>query len=184
MKRIEMKLTRMAMVAICSAALAAPTYLLAQDTSATPQPPAQPAAGASQGQEPGGPGGPGGHMGGPRMSPEERDAHQLEMLTKRLSLTADQQTAVKKIQADSNAKMEALRDDTSTPREQKRDKFMQIGKDRQAAIRAVLTADQQTKFDADMAEMEQRRQEHMHGMGGHGGPGGDNTPPPPPPPQQ
>ena len=119
-------------------------------------------------------------MGGPRMSPAERDAHQLEMLTKRLSLTADQQTAIKQILSDSSAKMEALHTDTSTPREQKHDKAMQMMTDRQTAIRAVLTADQQTKYDAMTAEMKEHMKDRMHGMGGPGGPGGDNAPPPPP----
>jgi len=117
-------------------------------------------------------------MGGPRMSPAERDAHQLEMLTKRLSLTADQQTAIKQIQADSTAKMEALHTDTSTPREQKHDKAMQMMTDRQTAIRAVLTADQQTKYDAMTAEMKEHMKDRMHGMGD------GNAPPPPPPPPQ
>jgi len=187
MKRIEMRVTRMAMVALCSAALAAPTYLLAQDNSAAPAPPTPPAASAPQDQGPGGPG------GRPRLSPEERDQHQLTMMTKHYNLTADQQASIKKILADNTAKMEAMHQDQTAGKD-KHAQMHQLMQDRSTAVRAVLTADQQKQYDTDMAAMQQRREEHEHGgHGGWGGPGvpggpdgdkGGNTPPPPPPPPQ
>jgi protein CpxP len=100
---------------------------------------------------------------------EER---QVEFLTKKLNLTADQVTQVKAIDDDSRKQMRALREDTSTPGSDKRDKMMDIHKASQDKIRAVLTDDQKTKFDALQTEM----REHRGNRGG--GPGG---PPPPPP---
>jgi Spy/CpxP family protein refolding chaperone len=171
MNRIQLRMTRMAMLAVCSAALTVPFSALAQDT---PPPPPAPAAG----QDGGGPGG--GHE---HMSPQDRDAHQLKMMTKHLELTDDQQAQIKKIFADSDSKMMALHDDTATPRDQKRPKMMQIMQDRQTAVRAVLTADQQTKYDVMMQKMKEHEGEHHHGGPGGDGPGGGGTPPPPPPQQ-
>jgi len=164
MNALQTRITRMALLAVCSAALTAPLAVLAQDTPPPPPPPAQDGAG---------PGGPGGHHdhGG---SPQEREAKQLEELTKHLSLTADQQTQVKQIFADRDAKMMALHSDTATAPQDKREKMMGIMKDSSASIRAILTPDQQTKYDAMMAKRKEEMEKHQHG-----GPGGGDMPPPP-----
>jgi len=173
MTALQTKMTRMALLAVCSAALTTPLAVFAQDAPPPPLPPAQ--------QDGGGPGG--GHGGGDRMAQmQEREQHQQEMLAHKLNLTADQQTAVKQIYADSDAKMTALFTDDSTPREERRPKMMAIMQDRTAAIRNVLTPQQQPQYDAIVAEEKARMQDHRGG-GGPGGPGGDN-PPPPAPPQQ
>ncbi len=99
--------------------------------------------------------------------------HQVEFLTKKLSLTPDQVTQVKAIDADSWSQMKALHEDTSIAGPDKRTKMMDIHKASQGKIRALLTADQQTKFDALEAEMREHRGNHGGGQGG-----------PPPPPQQ
>ena len=166
MNALQTRITRMALLAVCSAALTAPLAVLAQDTP--PPPPAQ---------DGGGPGGPGGHHdhGG---SPQERQAKQLEEMTKHLNLTADQQTQVKQIFADRDAKMMALHSDTSVAQPDKREKMMGIMKDSSASIRAILTPDQQTKYDEMMAKRKDEMEKHQHG-----GPGGGDNPPPPPPQQ-
>ena len=69
--------------------------------------------------------------------------------------------------------MKALREDTSIAGPDKRTKMMDIHKASQDKIRALLTADQQTKFDALQAEMRERRGESWWRTRG---------PPPPPPP--
>jgi Spy/CpxP family protein refolding chaperone len=97
-------------------------------------------------------------------------ARQLQMLTKRLSLTTDQQTQVKSILDDNQKQMETLRNDTSTSREEKRPKMMEIRKSSDEKIRATLTDDQKTKYDAMQAEMRDRMKQRGDG--------------PPPPPQQ
>jgi periplasmic protein CpxP/Spy len=115
---------------------------------------------------------PRGGRGGPRG--EER---QVEFLTKKLSLTPDQVTQVKAIDDDSRKQMMALRDDTSTAGPDKRAKMMEIRKTSSGKIRALLTDDQKTKYDALMEEMKEHRERG-------GGPGGPPPPPPPSTPQQ
>jgi periplasmic protein CpxP/Spy len=134
-----------------TALVALPT--MAQDASAPPPPPGQ---------------------GGPRHGgPGRMEEHQIEFLTKKLNLTSDQVTQVKAIDDDSFKQMKALREDTSTAGPDRRAKMMDIHKASQGKIRALLTADQQTKFDALQAEMQEHR--------GHRGGGPDGPPPPPPP---
>jgi Spy/CpxP family protein refolding chaperone len=123
---------------------------MAQDPSAPPPPP--------QGQA-------GPRHGGMR-------GNQVDFLTKKLNLTPDQVTQVKAIDQDTWTQMKALREDTSVAGPDKRTKMMDIHKSSQDKIRGLLTADQQTKFDALQAQMQERREHHG------GGPGG-----PPPPPQ-
>jgi protein CpxP len=143
-------LTRLAILAIGATALST-LPAMAQDPAAPPQ------------QDQAGP-----RHGGPRGMGE----HQVEFLTKKLSLTPDQVTQVKAIDEDSWKQMKALREDTSTAGPDKRSKMMDIHKASQDKIRALLTPDQQTKFDALEAQM----REHRGNRGGGG--------PPPPPPQQ
>lgn len=151
---------RMAVLALCAATLSASPMLFAQDNTAPPPPQQQDNIGPP----------PGGHGRG------MRGERQLEMLTKRLSLTPDQVTQVKAIDDDQMTQMKALREDTSTSREDRRTKMMAIHQASQDKIRNVLTDEQKTKYDAMLAKMQQRR-EHRHG-GDEGG-----APPPPPPPQ-
>jgi Spy/CpxP family protein refolding chaperone len=143
---------RAAVLAIGATALST-LPAMAQDPSAPPPPP----------QDQAGPrhGGPGGGMRG----------NQVEFLTKKLNLTPDQVTQVKAIDADAMNQMKALREDTSVAGSDKRAKMMDIHKTSQDKIRALLTDDQKTKFDALQAQMQERR-------GNHGG--GDGPPPPPP----
>ncbi len=156
MNRIAGKLTRrLALVTACAALTALP--LLAQDT-----PPPPPPATQTQGPPPGG--GMGGGRGG-MMSPEQR----LAMMKEQLGLSDDQSTKIKAILEESRGKMTALRGDSSLSQDDMRAKMMAMNQDQNSKIRAILTADQQTKFDA----MQQRTR-----RGPGGGPGG---PPPPPP---
>jgi periplasmic protein CpxP/Spy len=101
--------------------------------------------------------------------------HQLEFLTKQLNLTPDQVTQVKAIDADTMKQMMALRSDTSLTPDEKKPKMTAIHQASQDKIRALLTDDQKTKFDALEAEMREHR-------GNRGGGGGGYGPPPPPPP--
>ena len=122
---------------------------MAQDPATAPPPP---------------PGQAGPRQGGMR-------GNQVEFLTGKLNLTPDQVTQVKAIDADSSNQMKALREDTTTAGPDKRTKMMDIRKASQDKIRALLTPDQQTKFDALQTQMRERR----------GNRGGDGPPPPPPP---
>jgi protein CpxP len=140
---------RVAVLAIGATALSA-LPAMAQDPSA---PPPQDQAGPRQG-------GQGGMRG-----------NQVEFLTKKLNLTPDQVTQVKAIDADAMTQMRALREDTSVTPDEKKPKMRAIHQASQDKIRALLTDDQKTKFDALQAQMQERR-------GNHGG--GDGPPPPPP----
>jgi Spy/CpxP family protein refolding chaperone len=144
---------RVAVLAIGATALSA-LPAMAQDPSAPPSPP-QDQAGPRQG-------GPG-------------RGNQVEFLTKKLNLTPDQVTQVKAIDEDAMKQSKAVREDTSVAGPDKRAKMMDIHKASQDKIRALLTDDQKTKFDALQTQMQERR-------GNRGG--GDGPPPPPPPSQQ
>lgn len=72
------------------------------------------------------------------MSPEAR----VEQLDKALTLTADQKTKITAI-------LEKARDDMqAVPKEERKEKMADMNKATNAKIRAVLTAEQQAKFDA------------------------------------
>jgi Spy/CpxP family protein refolding chaperone len=101
--------------------------------------------------------------------------NQVDFLTRQLNLTPDQVTQVKAIDEDTWKQMKALRDDTSTADADKRAKMMDIHKTSQGKIRALLTPDQQTKFDVLQTQMREHRGNHGDGQG---------PPPPPSTPQQ
>jgi periplasmic protein CpxP/Spy len=143
-------LLQVAVLALGTIALVA-LPVMAQD----PPPPPQGQAGPQHGH-----GGPGGMRG-----------NQVEFLTKKLDLTSDQVTQVKAIDDDARKQFMALRDDTSIAGADKRAKMMDIHKASQDKIRALLTDDQKTKYDALQAEMRDRMQNRR---------GGQGAPPPPP----
>ncbi len=107
------------------------------------------------------PGAPPPGQGGPRG--RGMRGHQVEFLTQQLNLTPDQVTQVKAIDADTWKQAQAMRDDTSIAGPDKRSKMMEIHKASQDKIRALLTPDQQTKFDALQTQMRQRRENHGGG---------------------
>jgi hypothetical protein len=103
-------------------------------------------------------------------------AQQLEGMTKRYNLSADQQTQLKPILASQQQQMQALRGDSSLSREDRMAKMQSIHADTKTKIEAVLNDDQKKKFEADQQQMQERMQQRMQGGGGPGGGG--------PPPQQ
>jgi protein CpxP len=143
---------KVALLALCTTALSALPAMAQDQAPATTQDQAGPPHGGRGGQ---------------------REEHQLEFLTKKLNLTPDQVSQVKAIDDDSRKQMMALHEDTSTPQADKHAKMMDIHKASQDKIRAVLTDDQKTKYDALQAEMRERRESRQGGQGA-----------PPPPPQQ
>ena len=137
------------LVAVCAVAVL-PAF--AQESAPPPPPP---------GHERGGPGGPGG---------QER---MVEMLTRRLNLTPDQVTQVKAIQADGRKQAMAMRED-NTAGTDRQAKMQAVRETEQAKVRAILTDEQKTRYDAMLEHMKDRR---GHAPGGPGGPDGPNTPP-------
>ena len=125
---------------------------------------AQEPGGAPEAQAPPG----GGHRG--MMDP----AQQLEGMTKRYNLSADQQTQLKPILASQQQQMQALRGDSSLSRDDRMAKMQSIHADTKTKIEAVLNDDQKKQFEADQQKMQERMQQR--GQGG-GGPGGGAPPP-------
>jgi Spy/CpxP family protein refolding chaperone len=131
-------------------AIGATSPLFAQSTASQPQEP------QAQGQE-------GGGHGRGMMDPDR----QLEHMTKQLNLTADQQGQIKPILVDRQQKMQALWQNQSLSREDRRSQMMAIRQDSETKINAVLNDEQKQKY--------QEMQEHMRQHGP--GQGGDNAPP-------
>jgi Spy/CpxP family protein refolding chaperone len=95
---------------------------------------------------------------------DQMQARQLEMLTKKLNLTADQQAQVKSIQQDTRQQMMAVRNDSTLSQEQQQSKMMDIRKSSQDKIRGVLTDEQKPKFDAMQAQMRGRMRNRQQGQ--------------------
>lgn len=72
----------------------------------------------------------------------------LAMLKQELALTPDQIEKVKPILDHEREAVRTLMEDTSTDRDAKRPKMREIRESHNAQIRAILTPDQQAKFDA------------------------------------
>jgi periplasmic protein CpxP/Spy len=125
-----------------------------QDTPATPD------ASAQQ------PGNGGGRMGRMQMSPDDR----LAQMTKRYNLSADQQTQIKPILADSQQQMMALRSDSSLSREDKMTKMMSIREASNTKISAILNDSQKQKFTEDQQKMQERMQQRGGGAPAGGPP--------------
>jgi Spy/CpxP family protein refolding chaperone len=116
-------------------------------------------------------GGGGGRM---MMSPDQ----QVAAIDKAVTLTDDQKPKVLAIVQDSQKKMADLRN-SGEDFQTLRPKMMEIRQDQNDKIKALLTDDQKTKYDAYIASM---RRGGPGGMGGPpaGGPppSGSTTPPP------
>jgi protein CpxP len=98
----------------------------------------------------------------PATSPAGEEHHRggnpLEMLAKKLDLTADQQAKLKPIFEDRHEKMKALRDDTSLTPDDKKAKAKALMESSNDQIKAILTPDQLTKYTALQAEMKEHRE--------------------------
>ena len=92
-------------------------------------------------------------------------AQRTKELTKHLNLTADQQTKVQDALQSQQSQMQSLRQDTSLSQEDRRAKMMEIHKNTDAQIRALLDANQQKKWDEMQAKREQRMENHHQGAG-------------------
>lgn len=141
-------------------AVAAWPVLRAADESAPAQPPTPPAAtGGEQGPE-----------ARPRRW-QPNPAEQAQHLKQVLDLTQEQFDQVLAIFKDEAAQRQAIMKDDSISRDDRRSKMRELMNATQAKIRALLTPEQQKKFDA------------MPRPGWNGrnrGPGSENPPPPPP----
>lgn len=98
------------------------------------------------------------------MSPDQR----LQMMTKQLNLTPDQQEKIKPLLENESQQMQTLHQNSSLTNEDRMTQMKQIRQTTNEQIKSDLNPDQQQKF--------QQMQSHQ----GHGGPGGmapGQTPP-------
>jgi periplasmic protein CpxP/Spy len=119
---------------------------------------------AQMGPTTGGPGG--GQMGHGPMSPDQK----LQMMTKQLNLTSDQQEKIKPILESESQQMQTLRQDSSLSGEDRMSKMRQIRQSTNEQIKPILNSDQQQKFQEMMS--------HGHG-GSHGAPPSGQSAPQP-----
>ena len=142
---------------------AAAPFACAQNAPATPPPSDTPAAAPSDQAPP------------PRKGKGRRGGDPMTaVLAKVDNQTDDQKTKIAAIVQDFMGKNRDMRGDTTLSDDDRRAKMMANMKDEQGQIRALLTPDQQTQFDAAVAAMPRGRR-------GGGGGGGDAPPPAPPP---
>ena len=158
------RMFRTAVVVLCGAGLSLGAAVAQQETAPPPPPDQQQQGPPPNGQMQGG------HRG---MDPEKR----VEMMQQRLNLNDSQTAQVRQIFREAHGQMESIRSNASLAPEDRRAQMMTLHQGEQARIRAVLTPDQQAKFDAMQARMRERR-------GDEGGQGAPVPPPPPGSPQQ
>jgi hypothetical protein len=98
---------------------------------------------------------------------------QVQRLNAAVSLTDEQKAKILAIYQDEAKKLQALRDDTKLSQEERMAKLQEAQTATRAAVRALLTSDQQKKFDAmPAANAGGRGNRGGPGGGGGGGPGG------------
>jgi periplasmic protein CpxP/Spy len=81
---------------------------------------------------------------------------QVQMLTKKLNLTADQQQQLLPILTERNQQIQSIRNDNSLSRKDRHEKMLAVREESQNKIKAVLTKDQQQTYD----QMLQQAREH------------------------
>lgn len=91
---------------------------------------------------------------GQKGTPEERAKWQTEALTEKLELTKEQQEKVYDICLKSAQSMPQRGENVD--REKMREQFQKTQKEKDEAIKALLTEEQQKKYDELQAEMQKR----------------------------
>jgi Spy/CpxP family protein refolding chaperone len=84
---------------------------------------------------------------------------QVQRLTKRLNLTADQQNQLLPILTDRQQQMEGIRNDGSLSAKDKHAKMRALREDSDNKIRAVLTDSQKQTYDQMQQQMRERMQQ-------------------------
>lgn len=97
--------------------------------------------------------------GKPEHKRERGPGAMMEHAAKELGLSADQEAKWKAIGEQEKTALKALRDDTSVDKKDKRAQAQKINQGFADQRRAVLNADQATKFDDQRAKMRERREQ-------------------------
>lgn len=101
---------------------------------------------------------------------------QLKHMTKQLDLSSDQQSQIKPLLESRQQQMQALWQDQSMSREDRRAKAQSIQQDTSSKIEAVLNDTQKQKYEEMQNRMRDRR---THRMQGDQAPSQDSAPPAP-----
>lgn len=115
-----------------------------------------------------------GEQRGQRMSPEERLEKQVTNMKEKLGLSEEQTTKVtallKANQEKQRAAFEKARESGAQPdREKMRTQMQESMKKQDTDIKALLTGEQKTKYDAMVKEREERMKNRQGGPGGRDG---------------
>jgi periplasmic protein CpxP/Spy len=101
-----------------------------------------------------------GHAQGQHMDPQE----QLQRLSKRLQLTADQQSKIGAILQDRQQQMQSIRGDGSLKPADKRARLKSLMDSTQGSISAVLTDQQRQRWTEMREKMMERREAKQDGQ--------------------
>ena len=105
---------------------------------------------------------------GQQGTPEERADRQVKMMNEMLTLTADQSTKVRGILLEQSKEMAVIREKNQGNRDAMMEAMRPLREKYTAQIKAVLTAEQFTKYEANAAQF-------RGGRGGQGGNGGGQS---------
>jgi periplasmic protein CpxP/Spy len=92
---------------------------------------------------------------------------EVQHLTKKLNLTADQQNQILPILTERRQQMESIRNDSSLSQQDRRAKMRSAREDSDTKIRAVLNDDQKKTYDQMQQQMRERRSEHRNQNSGN-----------------
>jgi periplasmic protein CpxP/Spy len=81
----------------------------------------------------------------------------LDHMSKVLNLSDDQKAKIKPILDNEAQQMQSLKSDTSTAKQDRHAKAMEVHKSTMDQIRPILNADQQAKLDQQMQKMKEHR---------------------------
>jgi Spy/CpxP family protein refolding chaperone len=85
---------------------------------------------------------------------------QLQRLTKRLNLTADQQNQILPILTDRQQQMQSILADNSLAPKDRHAKMRAVREDSDAKVRAILTDSQKQTYDQMQQQMRERARQH------------------------
>ncbi|MGA8029573.1 MAG: hypothetical protein WB992_20720 [Bryobacteraceae bacterium] len=85
---------------------------------------------------------------------------QIQMLTKRLNLSADQQNQILPVLTSRQQQMQSVRADASLSAQERGEKMRAVREDSDSKIRAILTDDQKKTYDQMQQQMRDRMRQH------------------------
>jgi len=97
-----------------------------------------------------------------KFDPQAMAAKQTEKMKTELALNDEQYASVKSINEDFAGKQQALQNNTALSREDKMKQVRTLGTEKNEALKKVLTADQNTKWEAYRAQQMERRRKGRH----------------------